>query len=113
MCKVEVAARLKLHITNLCLQQIFTVKLSKAYHLNMDSLGFFHCSHTNVRISGRGWRWWVYCVEILLNSQDLLLCSLVFNSLIAEITSYTGHSKLELVCLGCAHIKPSHWLFTK
>lgn len=36
MCKVEIAVRLKIYITNLCLQQIFTVKLSKAYNLNTD-----------------------------------------------------------------------------
>lgn len=38
MCKVEIAVRLKMYIPNLCLQQIFTVKLSKAENLNTDRL---------------------------------------------------------------------------
>lgn len=38
MCKVEIAVRLKIYITNLCLQQIFVVKLSKTYNFNTDRL---------------------------------------------------------------------------
>lgn len=98
MCKVEIAVRLKIYITNLCLQQIFTVKLSKAYNLNTDRL---FITATNVRISGRSF------FEVLLNSEDLLLSSLVFNSLITYTTNYTGNSKLELLCLGCAPIRLS------
>lgn len=38
MCKVEIAVRLKIYITNLCLQQIFVDKLSKTYNFNTDRL---------------------------------------------------------------------------
>lgn len=33
MCKVEIAVRLKMYLTSLCLQQTFIVKLSRVYNL--------------------------------------------------------------------------------